>query len=60
MEAIIQGWLSIWLYVMIAIGIVLSVLVWKKRKEWSSLNILCTLAIIVLILYQPASRGWLI
>lgn len=51
MEAIIQGWLSIWLYVMIAIGIVLSVLVWKKRKEWSSLNILCTLAIIVLILH---------
>lgn len=26
-------------------------LVWKKRKEWSPLNILCTLAIIVLILH---------
>lgn len=51
MEAIMQGWLSIWLYVMTAIGIVLGVLVWKKRKEWSPLNTLCTLAIIVLILH---------
>lgn len=51
MEAIIQGWLSIWLYVMTAIGIVLSVLVWQQRKEWSTLDLLCTLAIIVLILH---------
>lgn len=51
METIIQGWLSIWLYVMVAIGIVLGVLVWKKRKIWSVLNIFCTLAIIVLILH---------
>lgn len=51
MEAIMQGWLSIWLYVMTAIGIVLGVLVWKRRKEWSPLNTLCTLAIIVLILH---------
>lgn len=51
MEIIMQGWLSIWLYVMAAIGIVLGVLVWKNRKTWSQLNILCTLAIIVLILH---------
>ncbi len=51
METLIQGWLSIWLYVMTAIGIVLGVLVWKKRKEWQTLDILCTLAIIVLILH---------
>ena len=51
MEAIMQGWLSIWLYVMVTIGIVLEVLVWKNRKTWSALNILCTMAIIVLILH---------
>lgn len=51
METIIQGWLSIWLYVMTAIGITLGVLLWKNRKEWQTLNILCTLAIIVLILH---------
>ena len=51
MEAIMQGWLSIWLYVMLAIGIVLGACVWKNRKTWSALNILCTLAIIVLILH---------
>ena len=51
MEIIIQGWLSIWLYVMMSIGIVLGVLIWKNRKTWSTLNILCTLAIIVLILH---------
>ncbi|MGM9644319.1 MAG: hypothetical protein ACI3X1_04460, partial [Eubacteriales bacterium] len=51
MEAIIQGWLSIWLYVMAAIGIVLGGCIWKNRKTWSTLNILCTLAIIVLILH---------
>lgn len=51
MEIILQGWLSIWLYVMAAIGIALGMLVWKKRKEWQTLNILCTLAIIVLILH---------
>lgn len=50
MEIIMQGWLSIWLYVMAAIGIILGVLAWKKRKEWPPLNTLCTLAIIVLIL----------
>ncbi len=38
-------------YVMAAIGIVLGVLIWKNRKTWSALNILCTLAIIVLILH---------
>ncbi len=51
MEAIMQGWLSIWLYVMVAIGVVLSYLVYKNRKTWSKLNILCTLAVIVLVLH---------
>ena len=49
MEAIIQGWLSVWLYVMGAIGVILSYLIYKNRKTWSILNILCTLAVIVLI-----------
>lgn len=51
METIMQGWLSIWLYIMATIGIVLGVFVWKNRKTWSTLNILCTLAIIVLVLH---------
>lgn len=51
MESIIQGWLSIWLYVMAAIGIVLCVLVYKNRKKWDSINILCTLAVVVLVLH---------
>lgn len=51
METLLQGWLSIWLYVMVAIGIILGVCVWKNRRTWSRLNILCTLAIIVLILH---------
>ncbi len=51
METIIQSWLSIWLYVMAAIGIVLGIRIWKKRKEWDKINILCALAIIVLILH---------
>lgn len=51
MEKIIQGWLSVWLYVMAAIGIVLGVRIWKNRKNWDKINILCSLAIIVLILH---------
>ncbi len=51
MEAIIQGWLSIWLYVMASIGIYLGWLIWKNRKTWSALQILCTLAVIVLVLH---------
>lgn len=51
METIINAWLSIWLYVMAVIGIVLGIRIWKKRKEWDKLNILCALAIIVLILH---------
>lgn len=51
METIIQGWLSIWLYVMAAIGIGLGLVVWKNRNDWSMLNILCALAILVLILH---------
>ena len=50
-ETIMQGWLSVWLYVMAAIAVVLGYQVIKNRKTWSRLNILCTLAIIVLVLH---------
>lgn len=51
METLIQGWLTIWLYVISAIGIYLVWLTYKNRKNWSTINILCTLAVIVLILH---------
>ncbi len=51
METIINAWLSIWLYVMAAIGIILGIAVWKNRKTWDKVNILCTLAVIVLVLH---------
>ncbi len=51
METLINAWLSIWLYVMVGIGIILSVKVWKNRKTWDTVNILCTLAVVVLVLH---------
>lgn len=51
METIMQGWLSIWLYVMAGIGIYLTWLVYKNRKTWDKINIFCTLAIVVLVLH---------
>lgn len=51
METMINGWLSIWLYVMVAIGAYLSWLIYKNRKNWTMLNILCTLAVVVLVLH---------
>lgn len=51
MVTIINAWLSIWLYVMVGIGIVLTIKVWKNREAWDKVNIFCTLAIIVLILH---------
>lgn len=51
METIMRGWLAIWLYVMAAIGIVLGIRIWNNRKKWDKINILCALAIIVLILH---------
>ncbi len=51
METIIDAWLSVWLYVMIFIGCFLAVKVWKNRKTWDTVNILCTLAVIVLVLH---------
>ncbi len=51
METIINAWLSIWLYVMVGIGIFLGIKVWKNRKTWDKINILCTLAVIVLVLH---------
>lgn len=51
LQEIINIWLSVWLYVMAAIAIVLGILVFRNRKKWSTLNILCTLAVIVLVLH---------
>lgn len=47
MGNIINAWLSVWLYIMAAIGVVLSILVYKNRKKWDVINILCTLDVIV-------------
>ncbi len=51
METVINAWLSVWLYVMAGIGVFLAVKVWKNRKTWDTINILCTIAIIVLVLH---------
>lgn len=51
METVVQAWLSVWLYVMAAIGIALSIEVYKNRGKWDEINILCTLAVIVLVLH---------
>ncbi|MGM9589375.1 MAG: HXXEE domain-containing protein [Faecousia sp.] len=51
METIMQGWLSIWLYVMAGIGIYLSWLAYKNRRKWDKINLYCTLAIVVLVLH---------
>lgn len=51
METIINAWLSVWLYAMVAIAIVLGIQIYKNRKTWDKINILCTLAVIVLVLH---------
>ena len=51
METLIQDWLTIWLYVISGIGIYLVWLTYKNRKNWSTINILCTLAVVVLVLH---------
>ncbi len=51
MESIINAWLSVWLYVMVAIAIILGFKIYKNRKVWDKINILCTLAVIVLVLH---------
>lgn len=51
MEAIINAWLSVWLYVISGIGVTLAIKIHKNRKVWDKINILCTLAVIVLILH---------
>lgn len=51
METIIQCWLSVWLYVMLGIGIVLIFEIVKNRKLWTDINILCTAAVVVLIFH---------
>ena len=49
METIINAWLSIWLYVMAAIGIILGYQLYKNRQTWDKINILCTIAVTVRI-----------
>ncbi len=51
LETMIQAWLSVWLYVMTGMGIYLGILVIKNRKTWSQVDILCTCAVIVLVLH---------
>lgn len=51
MEKIINIWLSVWLYIMVAIGIFLGIKIYKSRKNRDKINTLCTFAIIVLILH---------
>lgn len=51
MEKLINGWLSIWIYVMIFIAITLVIKVIKNKGKWSKLDIYCTLAIVVLVLH---------
>lgn len=51
METIINAWLSVWLYVMAGIAAVLAVKIYQNRKKWDKINILCTLAVIVLVLH---------
>ncbi len=58
MEKIVNAWLSIWLYVMAAIGIFLAVKVWKNRKTWDKINVYCTLAVIVLVLHVLEEWVW--
>lgn len=50
-EVIIKGWLSVWLYVMAAIGVLLGVWLYKNRKAEDTVNRLCTLAVVVLVLH---------
>lgn len=51
MENVINVWLSVWLYVMSGIAVALAVKIYKNRGSWSRLTVLCTLAIIVLVLH---------
>lgn len=51
MEKLINGWLSIWLYVMLIIAIILVIKVIKNKGKWSKLDVYCTLAIVVLVLH---------
>lgn len=51
MENLINAWLSVWLYVISGIAVALGVKIYKNRKTWDKINILCTLAIIVPVLH---------
>lgn len=51
MDTIINGWLSIWLYVIVGIGIYLGIKLYQNCSTYSKLNIICTLGVIVLVLH---------
>lgn len=51
MENLINAWLSVWLYVMVGIAAILGIKIYKNRHVWDKINILCTLAVIVLVLH---------
>lgn len=51
METIMSAWLSVWLYVMAAIAIVLCIKIYNNWKDWDNINLLCTFAIVVLVLH---------
>ena len=58
MESVVQFWLAIWLYVMAAIACALGYRVWKHRRDWSRLDVLCALAIIVLVCHVLEEWVW--
>lgn len=51
METLFNAWLSIWLYVMVAIAVLLGIQIHQNRRTWDAINILCTSAVIVLVLH---------
>lgn len=51
MHAVIEAWLSIWISVLAAIGVILTGVLVARWKQWDWLNRLGTFAIIVLVLH---------
>ena len=51
MENMVQAWLSVWLYVITAIGVVLTILIIRNRKRWKTTDVLCACALVILVLH---------
>lgn len=51
METLLQGWLSVWLYVMAGLGLWLMGQAYKNRKRWDKITLYCALAVVVLVLH---------